>query len=164
MRWARMVATLGTHAAEIIDTLARKLTKQWDINNPNRHGASTSTIRSCWIYNRLTFEIIRASSICLRGYRRNDYSPMVYYDFMFWRPSECVILLFQFILLTSQIKQIHFIHSFIHSCLLDLGKMMGFIVHADASSSWPVPIALFKGDEDERGELYCNTALIFLQM
>jgi hypothetical protein len=64
------------------DTLARKLSKQWDINNPNRHGA----VR-CWIFNRLTFEIIRASSACLRGYRRNDYAPMVYYDFLFWRPS-----------------------------------------------------------------------------
>jgi hypothetical protein len=42
--------TLGIHAAEVIDTLARKLTKQWDINNPNRHGA----VR-CWIYkNRST--------------------------------------------------------------------------------------------------------------
>ena len=74
--------TLAIHAAEVIDTLARKLTKQWDINNPNRHGA----VR-CWIFNRLTFEIIRASSACLRGYRRNDYAPMVYYDFLFWRPS-----------------------------------------------------------------------------
>jgi hypothetical protein len=37
--------TLGIHAAEVIDTLARKLTKQWDINNPNRHGA----VR-CWIF------------------------------------------------------------------------------------------------------------------
>jgi hypothetical protein len=26
--------TLGIHASEVIDTLARKLTKQWDINNP----------------------------------------------------------------------------------------------------------------------------------
>jgi hypothetical protein len=74
--------TLGIHAAEVMDTLARKLTKQCYINNPNRHGA----VR-CWIYTRLTFEIIRASSSCLRGYRRNDYAPMVYYDFMFWRPS-----------------------------------------------------------------------------
>jgi hypothetical protein len=73
---------LGIHAAEVIDTLARKLTKQWDINSPNRHGA----VR-CWIFNRLTFEIIRASSSCLRGYRRNDYAPMVYCDFLFWRPS-----------------------------------------------------------------------------
>jgi hypothetical protein len=28
--------TLGIHAAEVIDTLARKLTKQWDINNPKQ--------------------------------------------------------------------------------------------------------------------------------
>jgi hypothetical protein len=70
--------TLGIHAAEVMDTLARKLTKQWDINNPNRHGAFR-----CWIFNRLTFEIIRASSTsCLRGYRRNDYAPMVYDDFL----------------------------------------------------------------------------------
>jgi hypothetical protein len=75
--------TLGIHAAEVIDILARKLTKQWDINNPNRHAA----VR-CWIYNHLTFAIIRASSSsCLRGYRRNDYAPMVYYDFLFWHPS-----------------------------------------------------------------------------
>jgi hypothetical protein len=31
-------------AAEVIDTLARKLTKQWDINSPNRHGASCSML------------------------------------------------------------------------------------------------------------------------
>jgi hypothetical protein len=59
--------TLGTHAAEIIDTLARKLTKQWDINNPNRHGA----IRS-WIYNTLTFEIIRASFLLLAAFVDTD--------------------------------------------------------------------------------------------
>jgi hypothetical protein len=44
-------STLGIHAAEVMDTLARKLTKQWDtINNPTAIGmelfdvGSTTTV------------------------------------------------------------------------------------------------------------------------
>jgi hypothetical protein len=85
-------------------------------------GAPHGAVR-CWIYNRLTFEIIRASSSCLRGYRRNDNAPMVYYDFihydfMFWRPSmmfERVCLSSMINLLTSHINTIT--HSFIHACI-----------------------------------------------
>jgi len=75
--------TLGLQAAEIMMVMAKNLAnKEWKLRDQLH-----LTGPYCWIYNRLSFAIIRASSSCMRGYRRTDFAPMVYYDYVYWRPS-----------------------------------------------------------------------------
>jgi hypothetical protein len=67
--------TLGLQAAEIMMVmLAKNLAKEcWKLRDQLHLSGPY-----CWIYNRLSFVIIRASSNCMRGYRRADFAPMVY--------------------------------------------------------------------------------------
>jgi heme A synthase len=56
-------------------------THSWPENGPNNEASKIN-----WLSR--AGEIIRASSSSFSGYRRKNYAPMEYYDFMFWRPPS----------------------------------------------------------------------------
>jgi hypothetical protein len=75
--------TLGLQAAEIMMVMAKNGAKEWRLRDQVHVSGPYG-----WIYNRLSFAIIRAcSSSCMRGYHGTDCAPMVYHDYVYWRPS-----------------------------------------------------------------------------